>query len=1374
MKTPGASVANQQVPPPRPSTAWGNPAAPAPVYFARKLHVVDEASEEELLDSELLRIERSIIVLGEPGMGKSELMRELGRAAGISPVSAPRFMQSKDPAAYVVAETPLLIDGLDEAIARAEKVAVDRVLAQLEAAGCPRFILSCRSREWQSRSLRSLKEIYGTEPLVVSIEELTRAEAAAFWLTRGFASAAEPTLAGLDAQGLSDLYKNPLTLSLLGRVADSGKPLPPTRAELFRHVCELTWREQDVGRESTRLAQITEEQALSSSGAIMTSMILAGADAVRLGGLAEVQDGEVWIGDFEALPGAAEARAAIASKLFKNVGVGRAAPIHRVVAEYLGARWLCAEASTGRARRRVLGQLHGGGAVPSSLRGLHAWLAFHSPPMFDQVVAADPFGLLRYGETALLTAAQADSLLDALERLALIDPYFRAQDWDARSAKGLAQAPLAPRIGAILADARSNFHLRTLLLEAIKDTPLASSLSATLENLALDPVRHYGEREEAVEAVFAYRDLPFWQGATGVLVDQASEDSSRLAGRVVEMVDYEVGDELLASVLLAQIGLQVSAYPRKDHRGLTRFRHFEKLASALSPARAKALLGILSSRIPPKAVDDHDIERNLSHLLALLLMRAVRAGTVHTREAPALWRWLGQINERSSADKDDLKSIAKLFAERTKLRRGIQQFGIRIAGKRRTPWQTEFFLEQRSVGLIGNTEDVVFFLREIAKSKSRTRRVRSHWRDLVRMGIWRGEDNSKVIAAAREFPGLGLKELATLRRAIHPPKPGWKIRQEAEDAAREQQELEHQRNLVASFTAEVAKIRSGDVGWTFDAAKVYLGLIVNARREEKPAAERLSSVFNDALAADFLAGFEATLHRSDLPSLGDIADSYAEGRLWSVSYALIAALLERVRTGKGFGGVGTATLQKALLICVQQRGGICRDDDDVTQLRIALEEAVAPKLDDKRALLRCWIEPFLTTGRSPHLELQVIEHLPSWNEAASSLAREWLLKFPQIAIEAEADLVNALARASDKEAIVEVAKTRDSIIFWDEDRALAWVAVDVVYRFGEVRGHLANIGRDHPEFLWLLRDGMEARRRGPNPRTDLKAVAWIISAFRSVYPYAVLLGSSVGDKNGFDATDFIRSLIATVAGNTSDEAAQLMVELDAMPADTYSADIRHMLAEQLQKRAEESFAPLAPSSLSAILGTGAPTNIDDLRSLIAEELSQAQKVLLGDDLDQVRDFWTDANIPRDENRCRDRLAAIIERPLQDLYGVNRMPEADMPHSKRVDLAFARGLMQLPMEVKGQWHEDVWNAANSQLAAQYLIDWRSEGRGVYCVLWFGDLPSATGRRLKAPPAGVAYPTSPDEMREALVALIPEPRRPFIDVVVLDLSSGRKSP
>jgi hypothetical protein len=175
-------------------------------------------------------------------------------------------------------------------------------------------------------------------------------------------------------------------------------------------------------------------------------------------------------------------------------------------------------------------------------------------------------------------------------------------------------------------------------------------------------------------------------------------------------------------------------------------------------------------------------------------------------------------------------------------------------------------------------------------------------------------------------------------------------------------------------------------------------------------------------------------------------------------------------------------------------------------------------------------------------------------------------------------------------------------------------------------------------------------------------------------------------------------------------------------------------------------------------------------ALVVEELAVAQKKLVGDDLDQVRDFWGDDGVPYDENRCRDRLAAMIG-PELERYGVQRITEADMPRTKRADLAFAFGQLQLPMEVKGQWHPDVWDAASGQLDQRYLIDWRSGQRGIYCVLWFGELPSKSGRRLKVPPDELKAPDTADEMRKMLIERIPEDRRALIDVMVLDLSAGR---
>lgn len=118
-------------------------------YFPRHLRITDDQEQTRKVDeTEILKIAGPKIVLGEPGMGKSDLIRELGRRLEIKHVTAIRFMHSRNPARFVIAGKPLLIDGLDEAMACREGDAVDMILAQLEDAGAPDFILSCRAREW--------------------------------------------------------------------------------------------------------------------------------------------------------------------------------------------------------------------------------------------------------------------------------------------------------------------------------------------------------------------------------------------------------------------------------------------------------------------------------------------------------------------------------------------------------------------------------------------------------------------------------------------------------------------------------------------------------------------------------------------------------------------------------------------------------------------------------------------------------------------------------------------------------------------------------------------------------------------------------------------------------------------------------------------------------------------------------------------------------------------------------------------------------------------------------------------------------------------------------------------------------------------------
>lgn len=1339
-----------------------------PAYFPRWLAISENGLIDNRVDEAgLLALPGNKIVLGEPGMGKSELMRELGRRLDVELVTAIRFINAKSPGKLAPTGKPLLIDGLDEAMSRREGDTVDAIVAQLEEAGSPPLILSCRSREWQARSVTNLRRLYGAEPHMLTLEPLDRSEARAFLLALNPHLDADHVLDHLASYSLQDLYRNPLTLSLIRRVAETDTRLPATRGILFERVCTLIWPEHDADRQDEGLAQLTQDEALDAAGAIAAALLLGGAEAASAAGAAQVQQGDARLADLEALPKAKAARAVFSSKLFHSVGPSRAKPIHRVIAEYLGARWLACQAATPRAQRRLLAQLHGSGGVPASLRGLHAWLAYHSPAMAERVIAEDPYGVLRYGEASVLTPHLADCLFEALSRLAEGDPYFRAADWDSKTAAGLMIPTLKHKIEAIIASAASSVHLRSLLIEGLLGTPLAAQLADTLESIVLAPERFYRERYDAAEALLPHRDREWWRTTIASLTNQGGEDAPRLARQMIQRIDADVSDDLLVATLFAEMGVTGSPLRRRTARRVHTPRSHEPVFAAIPPVRLVGVLDLIADYVERLGDADQGIADNVADIVANLVVRGIDEDVIGVAEVPSLWRWLEIIEQAYNYHRNVQQTLAARLGTQDALRRAAQAYVLANDRRKDSLWVTAHYLQRRLLQLAGRPDDIIIVFDRLAGGDNKDPALRQDWQDLVRIA-WGSDGLDPTVRAAAERFRRGDKPLGDfLRKLESPEKPKWEVRQEKEAAKRERKRKVAFAEARRSFGMMRDDLRAGKLGAILQPAQAYFDRFADLPSESSPG-DRLSSWLGPDLCDDALIGFEAVLHRSDLPTSVEVADGFARGTIYNFGFPIMAGLYERMRRGKGFTDLSTPLKEVALLFSLDDHGWNLDKEKDA--LRAALEVEILPTPQTRQAFARLWIEPSLDAGREHVAGLYQLAHDPEWQATGAALGADWLTQFPNVPESVEAELVDCLTYGGALDALRDVAEARAEKVFRNVDHLLSWLAIDIVVRFNAVRPDLANIGTRHPNFIWFLRNRLQFERRGGMLPLTVAQAEWIITEFREQWPYAVLEGSGWGSTNGYDATDFLRSLISLIANDTSVEAAEAIERLVAGPRDSYAELIRHMATEQQQKRAEEDFSALSPADLTSLLHDGPPANIDDLKAQVREEMAVAQCKLIGDDLDSVVEFWTDDGIPRGENRCRDRLAGMIG-PELARYDIQRITEADMPQTKRADLAFAHGSMQLPVEVKGQWHGEVWDAATGQLDVQYLIDWRSEQRGVYCVLWFGDLPSVTKRRLKAHPDGLRAPATAEAMRTMLIDRIPEARRALIDVVVIDLSAGK---
>jgi DNA polymerase III delta prime subunit len=114
-------------------------------YISRRLLVVDENQREfECSDIEFIDIDAPLIVIGEPGAGKTELMQLASTKLDTDFIIASSVTAGLDISASI---NTIIIDGIDEITAYERVTPINKILSQLPSD--TRFILSCRAADWQ-------------------------------------------------------------------------------------------------------------------------------------------------------------------------------------------------------------------------------------------------------------------------------------------------------------------------------------------------------------------------------------------------------------------------------------------------------------------------------------------------------------------------------------------------------------------------------------------------------------------------------------------------------------------------------------------------------------------------------------------------------------------------------------------------------------------------------------------------------------------------------------------------------------------------------------------------------------------------------------------------------------------------------------------------------------------------------------------------------------------------------------------------------------------------------------------------------------------------------------------------------------------------
>jgi predicted NACHT family NTPase len=1309
----------------------------------------------------------SIVLLGDPGAGKTHLFREAAAAEGARYFTVRTFLNLP---AMQLRRNVLYIDGLDERRSgRRDRDTLDVLTQKLFEVSPPKVRISCRVADWLGESdlatLRSYFEQSG-ETAVVLLEGLTREDQRAVLISHGAASdMAADFLNEAELRGLDDLLANPQNLLMLWRAVRAGA-WPRTRAELFRISTNLMLQESDRDRARTGAGAYSADELLPVAGAICAVRLISDVYGVSL----TDREGDDDVPGYRSLSlftpelvsAALTRRVFVSTSDSETVDYG-----HRTTAEYLAAAFLAAQIRGGLPFRRLISLVAIDGHPAAELRGLHAWLAIHLPEHAEQMIEADPYGVLTYGDAASLSTSACAHLIRALGRLSRENPWFRSENRQSPALGALARRDVISELRTVLRDREAGFGIRSVVIDALwLGTPLTemtSDLAEVLSRMELS----YSERVHALMALLRMgengRAAVLEAFRTGLGTDT---DGIRLRANAIEHL-YGAPFDATDVVQLLDDALQMEDAPVT---GL-----FWTLAERLP---VQGLASILDYLQVPKHEGGYDRRRSEVGLFySRALARAWRAADPD--EATRMLSWLQKhrsLNESlGQARVSELRAVMRENPEKVIT---VAECFISLLPDEQAPWfALARFREAISFDLSANELlEIVVRHFDAAEAESQPQKLLYEVAfSLVYQATqpYASTVFERLCAYADATSALQAIALQWSTSTLPPHYFDGKFKQDVlETDTREKQRRQ--------FDQDAELIRAGvHLGWIAHLARIYFGLYSDADGKMS-SRQRLAAWIGDARVETALSGFHATLKRDDIPSLSGVVQLAGERKHFDWWFGLVAAMDEHWAVQQDFAGLPDDRLQALVIFDATNPTSVV---EDRTERR--LEHAWKAELQRQRPWLvrdayLAIARARLSKGESYVEGLHELLKEDSFKAERATIAVQLLREFPSPSAFHLGELLDAAF--SEHAAHSELLELADGVnsgtIRIDDQQRDTWLAAAYFLSTAKYRHDIEQRVRANRAFVFTLRDrgrvAVSGRRGAMVATTDtLECIAKLVGEAHPDTPYPI--GGWSGDANPWDASEYFREITNSISSLTTQDATQVLVRLSENPALTsYKPHVLYALSSQRQRRRDAQYERPSWHATVRTLQNGPPATVGDLHALAVEQLLGLVVRIRRENTDLYKQFWNvdgygRPSTPRPEELCRDAVVALL-RPVLLPREVTVEPEGHMVADRRADIFVAMPGRKILSELKRDYHADVWTAAEQQLDRFYVHDPEAKGYGIYGVFWFGE---RRPQEIPVSPAGRSRPVSADEMQTMLTSLLPENMRSRIAVIVFDVSGPSDS-
>ncbi len=188
-----------------------------------------------------LRDHAHVVLLGEPGIGKSTVLEGEAAVEGTTALKVRDLINATVPAP----PGTLFLDALDEyRMGAADLGKVDELVKAIQQSGALRWRLTCRAEDWKKAAdIDAMARAAAGRPITVAqLLPLDIAEALAVLAALG-ESDPDAFVDRAYAMGAAGLLESPLSLKLLHQSVIGGGPWPTSRFALFDQVIFLMVRQ---------------------------------------------------------------------------------------------------------------------------------------------------------------------------------------------------------------------------------------------------------------------------------------------------------------------------------------------------------------------------------------------------------------------------------------------------------------------------------------------------------------------------------------------------------------------------------------------------------------------------------------------------------------------------------------------------------------------------------------------------------------------------------------------------------------------------------------------------------------------------------------------------------------------------------------------------------------------------------------------------------------------------------------------------------------------------------------------------------------------------------------------------------------------------